>query len=572
MRRASLEQSDYLPPHRAELVITAGRLLLAVFLVVAIELDPAGLHPYAATLQRLSFGYLAYAGVVTLIAWTQRSPPRHLPLVTHVIDLVLFSLLMYLSAGPTSPFFVYLIFAMVCGAMRWHGRGALATGLASLVIYIALTAAGRASVLVPDQFEQARFITRCTHLAVITGLLAYLGSYQRRLHTEIAGLAAWPRRLPAAAPAAVRDVLGHAAVILSVPRIVLVWQEGEEPWLHVAVCERDRFELLRERPDAFGTLVAEPLENSSFFCDDASARACFVIYRVPGGFDSFRGRPLDAAFCDRFRVRSVLALRIAADTIDGRLIALDRAASVDDILLGDIVGRLVGGALEHQALITQLRDAAVSEERLRLARELHDGVLQSLTAVGMQTERLRSVLGAVPPEVEQRVQLLEDTIAAEHRALRQMLEDLHPGRAADAARAEPSPRLRELSRRLERQWDVVVQCDVARDVAPLSAGTVHELCRMAEEAVVNAVRHGGATQVHVAVEPLAGDRLRLRVSYRGKGFATFRGRHDLASLGRMAAGPRSLKERVAALGGDLLIESDDTGATVEIVIGAAAQP
>jgi signal transduction histidine kinase len=572
VRRPTVEQTDYLPAQRAERFIAAGRLLLAVFLVLAIERDPTIPLRYADILRRFSIAYLAYAALVALLTGTRRTPLRQLPLVTHIVDLVLFSALMHVSAAPTSPFFVYLIFAMVCGALRWHGLGALLTGGAALIAYIALTAAGRMSVLVPDEFEQTRFITRCTQLVVITGLVAYLGSYQRRLRVEIASLAAWPRRLPADESTAVRDVLTHAAAILRVSRIILTWQEGEEPSLRVAVSDHDAFELRRERPDAFGALVAEPLQHSSFFCSDASARSCFVVFRVPGGFDSFRGQPLDRAFCDRYRVRSVLALRIATDTIEGRLIALDRRSlAVDDILLGDIVGRLVASALEQQALITQLRDAAVTEERLRLARELHDGVLQSLTAVGMQIDRLRALLDPHSTEAHHRLAVVEDAIATEHRSLRQLLDDLHPGRAGGRARIRPLGRLREITSRLERQWDVQVQCDVGREVPALSAGLLHELSRMTEEAIVNAVRHGGAREVRVELESTADHRLRLGVSYRGRGFAGLRGRHDLASLKQHETGPRTLKERVAALGGDLVIESGDSGAKVEILVSADAQ-
>jgi signal transduction histidine kinase len=572
VRPVTFEQSDY-PRLRAERVITAGRLLLAVFLPTAVELDPTAVERYGVILHRFSLIYLGYAVAVALVIWLRRSPPRDLPLVTHVADLVVFSAMLHFSAVPTSPFFVYLIFATVCGALRWHARGALLTGAAALVVFVALTIAGRMDVLVPDEFERTRFVTRVTQLAVITGLLAYLGAYQRRLQAEIASLAAWPRRLPADESAAVRDVLTHAAAILRVPRIVLVWQEGDEPGLRLAVRERERFDMLRERPDAFGTIVAETLQHSSFLCDDASRPAPFVVYRVPGGFDSFRSEPLDAALMRRFQVTSVLVLRIVTDTIEGRLIALDRnRLAVDDILLGDIVGRLVAGALEQQALITQLREAAVAEERLRLARELHDGVLQSLTAVSMHVDRLRLLPELSAHQVQYRLSALEEAIAAEQRGLRQFLDDLRPSRGGGRLRVSPIGRLREVTTRLERQWEVRISCECDRDIPAVPAGLVHELARMTEEAVVNGIRHGGATELRVGLEAPAPGRLRLVVSYRGRGFSTFEGRFDLRSLTRMGTGPRSLMERVAAVGGDLVIDSDDTGASVGIVVPVRDQP
>lgn len=567
VRHAALDQGEYRPTHRAEQVIAAGRLLLAAFLALAIAVAPIDAPRYVAILRPLSFVYLAYATVAAAVVWGRHPMPRYLPVATHVVDLALFSALLHFSAAPTSPFFVYLIFAMVCGAVRWHGRGALLTGAASLAAYLTLTAAGRLSVL-PDEFEITRFITRCAQLAVITGLLAYLGSYQRRLQQEIASLAAWPRRLPPEERAAVRDVLGNAAAILRVPRVVLAWHEGDEPSLRVAVGEGDRVEVSRERPDALGGLVAEPLRYSSFFANDAAPGASVTVYRVPGGFEAFRGQPIDQAFLDRFRVRSVLALRIVGDTIDGRLFALDRGGlAIDDILLGDIVGRLVAGALEQQALIAQLRTTAISEERLRLARELHDGVLQSLTAVGLQIGRL---IASDEHSAETRARLaqLDAAIAGEHRALREMLDELQPGRPRADRRVNTVNRLREVLTRLERQWDVRVRSELSRDLPALSAPLAHEIARMTEESVVNAVRHGGAREIYVSLEPADGQRLLLIVSYAGRGFAAFEGRHDLDSLRAIGAGPRSLMERVSALGGELRIESGPGGAKVEIGVSA----
>ena len=566
-----LDQSDNLRPHQTERVITAGRFLVAIFLVVAIEAGPVGPERYAQLLKPLSLAYLAYAGVIGLLTWTRRNTPRHLPLITHLVDLALFSIVMHLTEGPTSPFFVYFIFATVCGALRWHGRGALFTGAAALTAYVFVVFAGSA-VLPGEEFDRVRFITRCTQLAVITLLLAYIGMHQRRLQTEIAGLAAWPRRLPAEESAAVRDVLTHAAAVLRVPRLILTWQQEEEPSLRIAVQDGERFDLTRERPDVFGTLVDERLLRSSFFCDDASAPTFFVVYRIPGGVDSMRNQPLDPTFCERYQVKSVLAVRIAAEAIEGRLFALDRAAlSIDDLLLGDIVGRLVAGALEQQALLTQLRDSAAGEERLRLARELHDGVLQALTAVGLQAARLRALLQDPGAEAESRLAFLQDTIVAEQRRLRELLDELRPERTSVRTNVDPRARLSEVVTRVSRQWEVEVRSGFARDLPELSDHLVHEICRMCEEALVNAIRHGGAREVDIALERAPGGTVRLTIGYMGRGFTTFSGRHDLSSLTRMRAGPRTLKERVSALGGNLEIESSDSGARLEIVVSAGAQ-
>ncbi|HJR59805.1 MAG TPA: sensor histidine kinase [Vicinamibacterales bacterium] len=559
------DYEGYFPRNRAERVISAWRLFLAVLLTIAGVIDSTAPPEYVPLVQVVSFGYLTYSIGIALLTWTRRFTTRAVPVVTHVIDLVIFSALMFLTDGADSPFFPYFVFAAICGVIRWQGRGALLTGTAALVAYIVATLSGT-DLLPARGFNAAEFLARCTQLGLVAGLLGYLGAYQYRLHREIRGLAAWPRRLPTHGPEALQEVLGYAATVLAAPRMVLVWEEGDEPSLRIAVRTGEEFEMSRQRPDAFDTLVAEPLARSSFVCNEAGTLGRRVLVRVPGGFRFWSGEPISAKFRQRYGVKSVVALRLSSDSIEGWLFVLDRPrASPDDLLLGDIVGRLVAGTLELQTLVDQLRESAAGEERVRLARELHDGVLQSLTAASLQAQRARQSAGALPPEAERRFAMVEETILAEQQALRLAIEDLKPGAIRETTAVDVVPRLREATMRVARQWDIRAHLNLQTDVPPVPQRTAHEITRMVQEALVNAVRHGGAREVTVTCL-LMGMELALAVSYQGKGFVGFQGRHDLASLNQMKAGPRTLKERVSAVGGTLVIDSGERGARVEIRI------
>jgi signal transduction histidine kinase len=558
----------YSPRNRAERVIAAGRLFLAVFLSGAILLDPTEPRPQAPLVLQLAIGYVVYAAGFGLLVWQRRTTTAALSFVTHVMDLVLFSAFMHFTDSISSPFFVYFIFATLTGALRWHGTGALLTGAALLAVYVVI-ALGDFAFLRPGEFEVNRFVARCTQLVIVTGLVAYLAAYHHRLQREIASLAAWPRRLPIAEPDAVQEVLAYAAGVLRAPRLVLVWEAGDEPALHIAVRTAGGVELTREPPGAFGTLVASALQRCSFLCVRARATSPQVLRRIPGGFGVWRGAPLDPAFVDRFKVDSVVAMRLSAGGLDGWIFALDRRRiSADDLLLGDIVGRLVAGALELNMVLEQLRDAAAGEERLRLARELHDGVLQSLTAASLQAQRARQIVATDPAEAVRRIARLEETILGEQQALRLAISDLKPGALLSAARVDCGERVREAAARVARQWEVRVHVDVQPELTSVAHGVAHEIVRMVQEALVNAVRHGRAREVSLALSESAGE-LRLTVAYEGRGFSGFTGRHDLESLSAMNAGPRTLKERVASLGGSMVIDSRQKGARVEIAVPVA---
>ncbi len=83
-----------------------------------------------------------------------------------------------------------------------------------------------------------------------------------------------------------------------------------------------------------------------------------------------------------------------------------------------------------------------------------------------------------------------------------------------------------------------------------------------QEAVVNAARHGGASEVGVRAD-LRNGSLCVTVSDNGRGFA-FRGHYDHAALAALRRGPVMLKERVNTLGGTLSIDSTAGGARLEI--------
>jgi signal transduction histidine kinase len=559
------DPEGYSPRNRAERVISAGRLFLALFLTVAVLIAATEPRKYAEVVRIIAFSYLAYSIGVALLTWTRRITTRGVPIVTHVIDLVLFTVFIYLTDGAESPFFPYFVFAIICGAIRWYGRGALLTGGAALGAFVSATLTGALSQPA-EAFNTAEFIARGSQLTIVAGLLGYLGMYQHRLHREIAGLAAWPRRLPTQGSEALQEVLSHVALVLRAPRLVLVWEEGDEPSLRVATKEGDEFTTTLERPDVFDGLVAEPLALSSFIASGIGTRRRRVLQRVPGGFRFWNGDPLDPKFRERFAVTNALALRLSSDTVEGWLFAIDRPrTSADDLLLGDVVGRLVAGALELKTLVAQLRESAAGEERVHLARELHDGILQSLTAASLQAQRARQSVATSPIEAERRLAMVEETILAEQQALRIAIEDLQPGAMKETAAVDVIPRLRDTATRVARQWDVRVNLNLQRGPTQLPQKVAHELTRMLQEALVNAIRHGGAREITVTALMMGTD-LAIAVSYQGRGFAGFHGRHDLASLNRMKVGPRTLKERVSGVGGSLVIESSDGGARVEIRI------
>src|SRR5262249_35883192 len=124
---------------RAERTIAATRVLIAGFTLYAVWLDPTQPARFAQLTYVLHIGCIAYSIVLAVVMW-RRPSTGWLPITTHVIDIVMFSVFQYLTAGPSaSPFFNYFIFSLFCAAVRWGWRGTLLTAPAVGMAFLTIT-------------------------------------------------------------------------------------------------------------------------------------------------------------------------------------------------------------------------------------------------------------------------------------------------------------------------------------------------------------------------------------------------------------------------------------------------
>jgi signal transduction histidine kinase len=187
------------------------------------------------------------------------------------------------------------------------------------------------------------------------------------------------------------------------------------------------------------------------------------------------------------------------------------------------------------------RDAAVNDERARIARELHDVVSHHVTAMTLQAEAAsmtgdRDALASVATAGR-------DALAE----LRRMLGVLRrPTDEDESATLEPQPGLADLDRLAERTTaGLHVRVDKRGDVRDLPAGV--ELCiyRLVQEALTNATKHGDATDVDVVLS-YGQDMVTVDISDNGRPLAAPKVRS--AGLGLIG-----MRERVSLLDGELKV-------------------
>jgi signal transduction histidine kinase len=556
----------YSPQSRAERLIAGGRVALAASSLFAVWFDPSEPTKYARIAYSLLGFYLVYAIAIAVLVWRSHAPSNRQRLMTHCFDLVFFSLFIYFTAGPASPFTAYFVFSLVCATLRWQWRGTLWTALASLAVFLGVGL--YFTVVVADPaFQTYSLIVRGVYLSVTAVLLGYLGAHEERTRRDMARVAAWPQAEPQRIEPLVRSLLEHAAQALGASRTLLCWVEREEPWLYTASWAGDSLTWSRSSPEPFARLVAEPLQASSFLCPDVANPYCTVLHKSPAGLAHWRGAPLDPELRERFGIHAVLSVPIDGESFEGRLFFIGkRSMTSDDLVLGEIVAGVLASRLDHFYLNQRLQDAVATEERIRLARDLHDGVLQSLTGIGLRLAAVRGLLDEKPKAAKDALEVLQGLIAREQRDLRFFIQELKPPPlAASGEGSSLAASVAELVRRIELEWGLRAELRMQGLEGSIPERLARDVYHVVREALVNAVRHGEATAVRVQIARGPGDTLAITVTDNGHGFP-FQGRYSHRELTEGLFGPRALRERVTSLHGTLAIESSASGARLDIAI------
>jgi signal transduction histidine kinase len=226
----------------------------------------------------------------------------------------------------------------------------------------------------------------------------------------------------------------------------------------------------------------------------------------------------------------------------------------DYLYIGDVLGLaaflilLTGASIEVLGAQEALTEAAVRDERRRIARDLHDGLAQELAFITAQTRRMfsREPAGRAGDEL----------LAAAERALEE-------SRLAISGLIRPSDKplhqtLRDAATSTAARAGVEVVFDLEPGIA-VSPEARQALLRVQAQAIVNAVVHGNAKRVCISLR--SQPQTRLSVVDDGDGF------DPDAPTRPDSIGLASIRERAEALGGELLVRSaPGTGSAIEVVL------
>lgn len=541
-------------------LIADSRALFAVFLLTAVVLGAGAQSGSGRPEAALLSGYLGYS--VLLAAGFRKPVLAYRLMRAHIlptaIDLLVFTALIYMTRGAESPFFSPLVFLILSGTIQWGSRGALAMGALVILAYLP---AGVASTFGNDEAALQATVVRFGYTIVVTTLLMAFGRHLERVVAELSRLSDPVQESAGDREPPMRELLGHTINVFGARRGAIIWNDGEEPYARAMLYDRGVFTLQDLPPTTDDWLVASHLAHAPFLFESASG---MTITRS-GARPSTETAPLAANVVQAFALARALVFPVSAEGLRGWVLILDSDDSAsEDLAVAAVVGAQLSVSLERWHTQKVRRETAAAELRMRVARDLHDGVLQFLAGAALQLDVLSREPG-LADDGKTRLAALRLALADEQRELRGFISAMRPiRRDRPPARQVLNDELVLLAERLARYWSISVSAEISPAGLLVSDQVGYDIASIVREAVANAVRHGHASRVAVTVT-MSNGLASIQIDDDGEGFG-FHGELTDDELARTDAGPRSLQERIGALGGRLGLSSGPDGASLAIEV------
>jgi signal transduction histidine kinase len=572
-RRLALRQTSR-EVIEVERILAVARLLLAISSLLAIYFDPIEPARYASITLIL---LLLYGGHSLALLWLSNSRAEisnQFALLVHVADVLWPALIGLFTNGVNGPFFFYFSFALLASAFRWGMRATLVTTMAAITIMVveANLMLGPLRGYMESSFDLNGFILRESYLAIFGVLVGYLAESEKRRRAEALGVAriSGKARVDSGLKGTMQATLQESLALFDAYALMLTAAETGSEQVYMW-----RTKISKESGEAvFSGRQLDMTEGQRYLfampegCVAAAWRDGHVasVAALDEGGNQMHGKKcqLHAAFVTQHPYRLLLMGRApAVPGLQVRLFLFEpRLGGLVETqlrILQDLINS-VAPAVYNVYLLRRLRSRAAAAERGRVARELHDGVVQSLHAIAFRLYALRTAQSPDDRERNQELTDIQQLVQNETANLRALIRQLEP------LDFDPRHLLDFLSRMIEQfRYDTGIEaifvCDLAEVAFP--ARICRELAGIVREALANVLKHSAAQNVLVRLA-LQTDACVLTIEDDGRGFE-FSGRMSYGELKSSRRGPLVIKERVRAIGGELTIESTPgQGARLEI--------
>jgi signal transduction histidine kinase len=572
---------------RIERWLATARVGLAAATLAAIYMDPTqlGHAPIAYGL----FGFYLIHGVLvmTLLRRRHQSTPAF-RLLVHAGDILWPALISLFAEGPRSPFFLFFFFVLAAAAYRWGLWETLGTATAEVALlwiesFVVLHMRLGPGAALPwralsglcvniGEFEPERLFMLSVYLIVMGLLLGYLAEQQKRLRAEKAVVTRILSRVRVedGLTGTMQRIFQETLTMFGASRLLVASQEFHSHRVFLGELSKSGNGALAE----FHWLEAKPSDASTYL-DNFPGDVCHTSIDGKGwsilALDhdgNYLPAPSPVAI-SRLREAQAFTSLITVGFLfgedwRGRVFLFNpswRWEKHEELrFLLNLVQR-AGPAIYNVYLLHRLRRRAGAAERARVARELHDGAVQSLIAVEMQVDVLRRQAEAKRP-ISEELARIQGLLREEVLKLRELMQQM---KAIDVDAHRLLGVLRDTVERFQRETGISARFVADVEDLDMPQRVCRELLRIVQEGLVNVRKHSGANHALVRLGS-SRDKWNLTIEDDGKGFP-FAGRLHHDHMDEVSKGPMIIKERVRLIAGALTVESTPgKGTRLEITV------
>lgn len=579
--RAKSELRALLPFGRAlyrEQALAIFRLAAALSFIVLFPYFRSQAGDYSSALDIILFAYALASLVILVRVFVVSKASMAFLAFVHISDLVWPSLICLFTGCDSSPFLFLFIFALLASPYRRKWMQTLLVALcAALIIFIESFLASMPGLdslhLMHSPMQAGPIAMKGALLLIVAGVLSYSLFWSEREQQAYAARSVLRRlRSDASIQANLREVLPAILDVFEARRAILVLRSSSAGRVFQWVANSGERESMRGQSIRYSDEEWYwPLPESiwSVVCSRKASKCNYLAlnrhgYRLPMSPASLHpGSLLSEPF------QSLLATNLDfGSEWTGQLFLIDApcAAGQESCLrLLQQLGNEVGPATYNFYLWRHKSVHIRAIERQRLARDLHDGVVQSLIATEVQLELLKRRFHRADEHNFSLEPLLDvqNLLRSEVRKLRNQIDQLR----SSSSSGPFLPRLTEMVEGFQRETGILTRfsCDIAEGSIPHRISS--EVLHIVEEALSNIRRHSGAHKVDVRMTD-QDNAWEIVVQDDGCGF-DFSGRLSLSQLDAARKGPRVIRERVHSAKGDLVLESyPNRGARLKIRLAA----
>jgi signal transduction histidine kinase len=526
-------------------MISSMRLVLAssaLFITMIQPTQPTRLYGVTYTALVL---YTVYSFVVYVLSLRRSAllPQR----ILHWLDLLWYIPLIALSGGTNSIFFYFLFFSILVASFGW---GFIEGIRMTLIAASLFTTVG---VLSPTdenfQLQLDRFLLRPTSLLLLGYMIARWGGFEVKLKRRLGLLKdisdfSDPRY---GLDQTVSRIMDHLRDFYEADSCLLVVQvPGGSFQLRKVSGSAAGESLVKTIPDEMAAILLSPSPPAALIFHRRKSKR--LIYDIRTGLSSRDVSSTFATIGNTLEAEQFMSLPVYYQgRAVGRFYVIGSSQPLDDSDIGFVLQLIehVTPILDNIRLVDRLASEAAEYERQRIARDIHDGVIQPYIGLQLGLAAIRQKIERGDNDVGRDVKELAAMTVTEIEELRHYIRGLKTSERHDTMLL---PAIRRFASKFSAATGIAVDVKAAKEIG-VKDRLAAEIFQMVTEAFSNIRRHTHSPRAEAELDY-------------SKGFFVLNIKNSNENGAHAVFHPRSLAERATALGGQLDVYTDDKNQTV----------